>query len=175
MPHPDFSRIIDVFQEPVLLVEPGGVIVAANSRASTLFQRSTSRIVGKRLTALVTDDPETVTEYLRRCSKNSTQLSSSLHIRPSRHQQIACKVAGGLARKKQPRLVWMRLLPRDPANTRLAHHNKQQQPKLTLAHQQNEQRWRTAFENSAVGILMADFTGRIIAANRAYGCLGDAQ
>jgi len=33
------------------------------------------------------------------------------------------------------------------------------------ARQQNEQRWRTAFENSAIGITMADFTGHLFAAN----------
>jgi PAS domain S-box-containing protein len=36
------------------------------------------------------------------------------------------------------------------------------------AHRQNDQRWRTAFENSAIGIVMADFSGRFIAANSAF-------
>ena len=168
MSRPDFSRIIYALQEPVLLVEPGGTIVAANARASRLFRRRSSRLVGKRLTALVTDDPEKLTQYLRQCSRNSARLPGGLHIRPLRHQQIACKVVGGLARNKQPRLVWLRLLPRDPANTRRADYNKQQEAKLKPAGQQNEQRWRTAFENSAIGIVMADFTGRIIAANSTF-------
>ena len=34
--------------------------------------------------------------------------------------------------------------------------------------QQIDQRWRTAFENSASGIMMADFTGRFFAANSAF-------
>jgi PAS domain S-box-containing protein len=33
---------------------------------------------------------------------------------------------------------------------------------------QTEQRWRTAFENSAIGIFMADSAGRYVAANRAF-------
>jgi PAS domain S-box-containing protein len=37
-----------------------------------------------------------------------------------------------------------------------------------LAYQQTEQRWRTAFENSAIGMMMADFAGRIFAANQAF-------
>jgi PAS domain S-box-containing protein len=168
MPHPDFSRIIYALQEPVLLVEPGGTIVAANACASRLFRRTLSRLVGERLTALVTDDPEKLIQYLRQCSQNSARLPGVLHIRPLRHQQIACKVAGGLARKKQRRLVWLRLLPRDPANPRQADYNKQQEARLKPAGQQDEQRWRTAFENSAIGIIMADFTGRIIAANSAF-------
>lgn len=36
------------------------------------------------------------------------------------------------------------------------------------AQQQTEQRWQAAFENSAIGIMMADLRGRIFAANKAY-------
>jgi PAS domain S-box-containing protein len=39
---------------------------------------------------------------------------------------------------------------------------------LPLAYQQTEQGWRTAFENSAIGMMMADFAGRIFAANQAF-------
>lgn len=41
---------------------------------------------------------------------------------------------------------------------------KQAQDRL----QQNEQRWQTAFENSAIGIMMRDRADRFIAANRAF-------
>ena len=36
------------------------------------------------------------------------------------------------------------------------------------AREQTDQRWRAAFENSAIGINMADFTGRYFAANSAF-------
>lgn len=36
------------------------------------------------------------------------------------------------------------------------------------ARQQNEQRWRIAFENSAIGIMMADCEGRFFASNSAF-------
>ena len=36
------------------------------------------------------------------------------------------------------------------------------------ARQQTDERWRTAFENSAIGITMADFSGRFFAANSAF-------
>ena len=36
------------------------------------------------------------------------------------------------------------------------------------ARQQTEERWRTAFENSAIGITMADLSGRFFAANSAF-------
>src|SRR5712691_733671 len=43
------------------------------------------------------------------------------------------------------------------------------QPHVTnQALQQSDQRWRAAFENSAIGIMMADASGRLFAANRAF-------
>jgi PAS domain S-box-containing protein len=42
------------------------------------------------------------------------------------------------------------------------------QDPVLLADQQNEQRWRTAFDNSTIGMMMADFSGRIFATNRAF-------
>ena len=44
------------------------------------------------------------------------------------------------------------------------HERKQAQDRL----QQSEQRWQTAFENSAIGIMMRDRADRFIAANRAF-------
>ncbi len=44
------------------------------------------------------------------------------------------------------------------------HERKQAQARL----EQNEQRWRTAFENSAIGIMMRDREGRFIAANSVF-------
>jgi PAS domain S-box-containing protein len=38
----------------------------------------------------------------------------------------------------------------------------------TRALQQNEERWRTAFESSVIGMMMADATGRYFAANEAF-------
>jgi PAS domain S-box-containing protein len=39
---------------------------------------------------------------------------------------------------------------------------------LPRSHQENEQRWRAVFENSNISMMMADFEGRIFAANRAF-------
>jgi PAS domain S-box-containing protein len=44
------------------------------------------------------------------------------------------------------------------------HERKQAQDRL----QQSEQRWQTAFENSAIGIMMRDRADRFLAANRAF-------
>src|SRR5215468_7661788 len=69
--------------------------------------------------------------------------------------------------EEQPPLVWLRIVPAASANSQSA--GSYDYPQLMAienhARQQNEQRWRTAFENSAIGITMADFTGHLFAAN----------
>jgi PAS domain-containing protein len=43
------------------------------------------------------------------------------------------------------------------------------QPRVTnQARHQSDQRWRAAFENSAIGVMMADLSGRLFAANSAF-------
>lgn len=41
-------------------------------------------------------------------------------------------------------------------------------PAWNRAHRQNDRRWRTAFENSGIGIIMANFAGRLFVANTAF-------
>jgi PAS domain S-box-containing protein len=168
---PDLSRIIFLLRDPVLLVEPEGTVVAANLAASTLFRQSSRELVGKPLGALVTDHAEKLTRYLRQCLQKFEGIPGGLNIQLSNEQPITCKATGGLLhdRAEQPPLVWLRLVPGESANTRFAGYNE----RLTLAEenraqQHNEQRWRTAFENSAIGIMMADFAGRIFAANSVF-------
>lgn len=64
---------------------------------------------------------------------------------------------------------WLRLLPRESASAGFGTNDERLQ---TLRKEdrarQNDQRWRTAFENSAIGITMADFEGRFFAANSAF-------
>ena len=69
MTPPDLSGIIYDLGDPVLLVEPQGTVVDANAGASKLFQRPSPELVGKRLSALVTDEPETLSGYLRQYSQ----------------------------------------------------------------------------------------------------------
>lgn len=169
MTHPDFSRIIYKLPEPLLLVEPEGRVVAANSGASKLFRRRSSDLVGKPLTALLDDDTEKLSRYLSQCSRTSGRVRGGLRIRRSNHLPIICKVFGGLLREEQPRLVWLRLLPcnfvkihSDTYDRRLT------KAKEKRARQQDEQRWRSAFEDSAIGITLAAFSGHFLAANSVF-------
>jgi PAS domain-containing protein len=167
----DLSGIIYDLRDPVLLVELRGTVIAANLGASRLFQRPSPELVGKPLSALVTDEPETLGAYLRQ--RNSEGIQGSLNIRASNEHSIPCSLLGGLVHRQeeeQPQLVWLRIVPAESANTQSAGFNVHSQLMAIENHarQQNEQRWRTAFENSAIGITMADFTGHVFAANSAF-------
>jgi PAS domain S-box-containing protein len=167
------SGIIYGLRDPTLLVELQGTVVAANPGASRLFQRPSPELVGKPLSALVTDQPEALSGYLRQCLQNSEGIQGRLSIRPSNERSITCSLMGGLVpqrKEEQPQLVWLRIVPAESANSQSAGSNEHPQLMAIENHtrQQNEQRWRTAFENSAIGIMMADFNGRLFAANKAY-------
>src|SRR6266550_2482931 len=167
------SGIIYGLRDPTLLVELQGTVVAANPGASRLFQRPSPELVGKPLSALVTDQPEALSGYLRQCLQNSEGIQGRLSIRPSNERSITCSLMGGLVpqrKEEQPQLVWLRIVPAESANSQSAGSNEHPQLMAIENHarQQNEQRWRTAFENSGIGIIMADSNGRLFAANKAY-------
>jgi len=96
----DLSRIIYDLRDPVLLVELQGTVVAANPGASRLFQRPSPELVGKPLSALVTDEPETLSVYLRQRSQNSDGIQRSLNIQPANEpmgMKLFLRFAVGLA------------------------------------------------------------------------------
>jgi PAS domain S-box-containing protein len=172
MSAPDLSTIIYGLPEPVLLVAPGGTIVAANPGASRLFRRPAKELVGRPLDSLLADDHEKLAEYLRLCSRNSEGIPAGFRIRDSKDRPIICKAVGGLVhhREGQSHLVWLRLLPREATNTRFEAYNERLVTliKENKARRENEHRWRTAFESSAIGIAMADLEGRFLAANTVF-------
>ena len=168
---PNLSSNINGLREPALLIDPAGTVIAANLAALRLWRLSSTKIVGKPLSALVSDDPEKLTRYLRRCSRNSKGTLGELRLLPLRGQENVCKAVGGLISRnqKQPSLLCLRLLPSEPAKAPLA--GSDTYPQVVAekrARRQVDERWRTAFENAAIGIVMADFNGRYFAANSAF-------
>ena len=168
---PDLSSKINGLREPALLIDPAGTVIAANLAALRLWRLSSTKIVGKPLRALVSDDPEKLARYLSRCSRNSKGTLGELRLLPFRGQENTCKAVGGLISRnqKQPSLLCLRLLPSGPAKAQLA--GSDTYPQVVAekrARRRVEKRWRTAFENAAIGIVMADFNGRYFAANSAF-------
>src|SRR5690348_6768562 len=160
---PDLSSKINGLREPALLIDPAGTVIAANLAALKLWPLSSTKIVGKPLRALVSDDPEKLARYLRRCSRNFKGTLGELRLLPLRGQENMCKAVGGLISRnqKQPRLLCLRLLPIGPAKAPLADSDTYPQAVAEKrARRRADKRWRTAFENAAIGIVMADFNGR---------------
>jgi PAS domain S-box-containing protein len=168
---PDLSRKINGLREPALLIDAAGTVVAANLAALKLWGLSSTKIVGKPLRALVSNDPEKLTRYLRRCSRNPKGTEGELRLLPLRGQENICKAVGGLISRnqKQPGLLCLRLLPSGPAKAPLAGSDRYPQMGAEKrARRRADKQWRTAFENAAIGIVMADFDGRYFAANSAF-------
>ncbi len=171
MPSPDLSRIIYGLPEAVLLLEPEGTIVAANPGAGRLFQQPYAELVGRRLESLVTEDSSRITRFLRLCLRNAEAVPGGFHLRIA-GQVVPCRAVGALVhhREQQPQLVWLRLLPRQAANSRFIAYNERLQAAVRelKAREVSEKRWRTAFENSSIGIAVCELDGRFLAANPAY-------
>jgi len=168
---PDLASNINGLREPALLIDPAGTVIAANLAALRLWRLSSTKIVGKPLRALVSDDPEKLARYLRRCSRNSKGTLGEVRLLPLRGQENVCKAVGGLISRHQKHrsLLCLRLLPIGPAKAPLA--GSDTYPQVVAekrARRRVDKRWRTAFENAAIGIVMADFNGRYFAANSAF-------
>src|SRR4051812_7706487 len=164
----NLSSNINGLREPALLIDPAGTVIAANLAAMRLWRLSSTKIVGKPLRTLVSDDPEKLARYLRRCSRNFKGTLGELRLLPLRGQENMCKAVGGLISRnhKQPSLLCLRLLPIEPDRAPLASDDTYSQVVAgKRARRQADKRWRTAFENAAIGIVMADFNGRYFAAN----------
>src|SRR3954449_8735274 len=118
----NLSSNINGLREPALLIDPAGTVIAANLAAMRLWRLSSTKIVGKPLGTLVSDDPEKLSRYLRRCSRNSEGTLGELRLLSLRGQGNVCKAIGGLISRnpKQPSLLCLRLLPGGPAKARLA-------------------------------------------------------
>lgn len=168
---PDLSGNINGLREPALLIDPAGKVIAANLAALRLWRLSSTKIVGKPLRTLVSDNPEKLTRYLRRCSRNSKGTLGELRLLRLRGRENICKAVGSLISRnqKQPSLLCLRLFPSGPAKGPVA--GSDTYPQVVAekgARRRADKRWRTAFENAAIGIVMADFNGRYFAANSAF-------
>ena len=168
---PDLSNNINGLREPALLIDPAETVIAANPAALRLWRLSSTTIVGKPLRTLVSDDPEKLTRYLHRCWRSSKGTLGEMRLLPLRGQENMCKAVGALISRnqKQPSLLCLRFLPSGPAKARLAGSDRYPQVIAEKrARRRIDKRWRTAFENAAIGIVMSDFSGCYFVANSAF-------
>ena len=173
----DLARIVCGLPEPTLLVSPEGKILTANQAAGELLGQTSVELAGRSLTSFVTD-PKGATQYLYRCLRNSQGIPGGLQLQISDGRSIQCKAVGAVAQLKgvEACLAWIRLVPRESANNQIVVYNERLQAlaKEIKAFQQSaeryrsEERWRSVFENSAIGVSLSDLNGRFIATNPVF-------
>ena len=114
---PNLSGMISGFPDPILLVARDGTILAANSPTEELFGRLRCALIGKELGALLADEEEAFSRYLRMCQRASEAIRGHLRIRLPNAEERSCTVDGGSVRSDgwdRP-VIWLRLLPQQPA------------------------------------------------------------
>ena len=119
LPDLAIARVIQGLPEPTLLVEPEGTIAAANPEAARLFERRTPELIGTRLDSLLADEPDRLLRYLRLSMRTTAATPGGFRIRTPSEQVITCKTLSGLLLREDhhPALLWIRLVPRESANS----------------------------------------------------------
>lgn len=111
-----FLEFAEVLPEPLLLVLGNGTILAANRAAGSRLRISPSRIHGAPLTSVVTDSPDAVAEYLRKCSRSRSMVLGALELSSADGEPVGCRAEGAVVLPRQGEaepVVLVRLLPRE--------------------------------------------------------------
>jgi signal transduction histidine kinase len=125
-----FRQVADLLPEPVLLVEGGGTVLAANRGAARRLAVSPEALAGKGLAELVTDPEGAVAEYLRLCSRTREPVAGALALIGPGGEPIPCDCRGAVARPRvaeAPAVIFLRMLPRAGPPSRFALLNQQVQ------------------------------------------------
>ena len=177
---PNLSGMISGFPDPILLVARDGTILAANSPTKEFFGRPRCALIGKELGALLADEEEAFSRYLRMCQSASEAIRGHLRIRLPDAEERACTVDGGSVRSDgwdQP-VIWLRLLPQQPAlgnfptlNERLrapsaSERARDERKPVAEELRQNEAQFRLLVESvQDFAIFMLDLEGRVASWN----------
>jgi PAS domain S-box-containing protein len=125
-----FFAFADPLPEPMLLVRPNGVVVAANRAACKLFKKAPADLQGRPLGQMVVDPPGTVDHYLGSCLHGLSMVTGKLTIVPEGEMERPCRAEGMVigARAKRGRdasnseaMVLVRLAPDEGLNRRFTH------------------------------------------------------
>lgn len=102
----------DDLPEPMLLVSPGGEVLATNRAATEDFGADAERDPMVPLDQLVTDAPEKVAAFLRLCSSTREALPGSLSFRTA-NGALDCRCDGHLTADG---MVYLRCRPKEASN-----------------------------------------------------------
>ena len=112
----DFELAYGILPEAMLLATPSGRILAANTAAAALLNRSVSELVGIAIPDIVAQ-PENAAELLSRFSRSGRFLPDALTFRAG-PIEIACRVEGAPLRMPDNPPLLLRLQPREEVGKR---------------------------------------------------------
>jgi PAS domain S-box-containing protein len=157
----DFQALIETIPALVICALADGSAEFANRAWHEYTGRSwPERTDWSWQTAVHTDDlPRLIQEWTVAAAAGMFETEARVRRADGEYQWFAIRKALAISRDQGGKPSLRALIACEDI-----HERKQAQARL----EQNEQRWRTAFENSAIGIMMRDLEGRYIAANSVF-------
>jgi PAS domain S-box-containing protein len=114
-----FLELAAPLPEPTLLVSGEGVVLAANPAAARLARLPARELAGRRLDALVADEPDRIARYLRACSRTGEMLMGAFRFRTG-EAVVRCRCDGAAVRPRSadaPALILLRVRPNEQEAT----------------------------------------------------------
>src|SRR6202023_4357370 len=143
----------------VVTTTPAGEIELLNRRVLEYFDKTPEELVNWRTSdAIHPDDLALTIAALTRAIQTGEPYEREHRLRRADGAYRWFHTRGLALRDKEGRIVRWYLLPIDVDDRRRAEE----------ALRQSEERWRSVFENSAIGVALTDLNGRFLATNHVY-------
>ncbi len=107
----EFTAIVDLLPEPLLLVSDAGIIRACNRAFEAMIGRERVTLIAHRLDSLTRETPEVVDEYLRACAGSTEALEGSVTLR--RGSQWITHRSDGVSSPETRDCVLLRLIAKE--------------------------------------------------------------
>jgi len=163
------AAIVDSSADCIVAIDHEGRITEFNPAAEQTFGHRRSDVLGRLLADVII--PHSLREKHRRGFARYLTTGDSRVL--GRRLEMTALCADG---REIPVELTITRIPQDGPQAFTAHlrditERKRSEDALRLAHAQvlrSEERWRSVFENSAVGVALTDLNGRFIATNLVY-------
>lgn len=164
-----FHQLADLLPEPHWLVSGNGIIIAANPATRDRLCLSPDALQGRPLLEAVTDPPEEVTGYLRRCGRSRQLVLGALTVVGA--PPLACRSEGALIHPTGEEVsILLRLVPKQSAvgqfvalNQRIEELGKEMRRRRHAERLLSEERERLRITLSSIGdaVISTDAEGRV--------------
>ncbi len=117
----EFLATAGPLPEPMLLVDGGGRILAANAAAGELLSLAPAKLAGRALRELAAGEDDQLRGFLDRCSRSRQLLPGALVLRAGDGRELQVRADGAVYRPRRgddPALVLVRLRNRCAATSR---------------------------------------------------------